>query len=1032
MRVHAAFRRMPRSRFLQASCLAAAVLLASCSEPPPDAYVSGGASVDTSTTLAVGQNTTHEECGLQRTGSGGNVFCGKWTSQPSARIRSGGALGGGSIDALVTTSPWRAELDRRLVCDAPVTRSILDGQPARTLACRKRTNGFDVIALAAVVNGQAWLADGVANAVPAMERSIGVLSGRVSPEAASAQVSALAAAGTAAEALSAGDQASYDNLVRTATNANRLGQSASAESAWRDILRLQEKRHKPGAKAEDDPATTTALISLALQLSNEGRYAEADGYFERARKLVANSLDPNNTARFPHYEAIHLLNQHKPARALPLLQIAERRYSELAGIDLAPAGKSGESGGDDATSDSFAGQSCGLDPARCSALAGIVEVKRNESWAERLLGNATQSEADIVAAQRFALAHGLTQPRVQSYLLRTAGLAAMAADDPSDAEARFASAASAFDKVVPASLPGAQSLLRRAAEQLAAGDPGAALASCRQALEGLRRQNEGVEPALMKACLTAYAEGAGDDQGRVAEFFEAAQLVRDSKSREILQNAAARVSETADNPKAAEAARRLDDAKTQLDALNVQRGALEGSLDNPGVADKAAALDKQIEALEKTRAEAAEDVQSASPNYGQLVEPVMPLAKVYAVLRPNEALALIRVVDTDAWTVLLRDGRATISKVAIGHAGLDELVKRFRAGVEADPPASKPFDMKAAAGLYTALFGNQTAMLDGATSLVVVASGALLQVPFGALLTGPWAMKGDTPDYGAAPWLLRRMVIAHATSTPSFVLLRQKALDATAAKLADIRPWIGFGDFRPVTLAEARHRFPVATCGDDAVRFAELPKLPETKLELDRARKFTGAADSDEILGDAFTANAVLHMPLKNYRVIHFATHALLPTDLKCLSEPAIVTSPPAGATDAGAALLPASAVQAMHLDDADLVLLSACNTGGPSGEAAAEALDGLARSFFYAGARDMVITHWDTDTNVAAAVIALMLKDTSAEGPAAALRKYQLRVIETSAKGDGAVTHPFFWAPFALIGQGAASGGGKARVAAK
>jgi CHAT domain-containing protein len=1026
--------RVPTPR---AACLAAFALLASCGEPPPEAYVSGGISGDTSTTLAVGQNTTHEECGLQRTGVGGNVFCGKWTSQPSARIRGGGAPGGGGIDELVTTSPWRAELDRRLVCDAPVTRSILDGQPARTLTCRKRTNGFDVIALAAVVNGQAWLADGVANAVPAMERSIGVLSGRVSPEAASAQVSALAAAGTAAEALSAGDQASYDNLVRTATNANRLGQSASAESAWRDILRLQEKRHKPGAKAEDDPATTTALISLALQLSNEGRYPEADGYFERARRLVANSLDPNNTARFPHYEAIHLLNQHKAAQALPLLRVAERRYSELAGLDIAPAGAPGPTGRDNtaadgAVSDSFAGQSCGLDPARCSALAGIVEVKRNESWAERMLGDPARSEADIVAAQRFALAHGLTQPRVQSYLLRTAGLAAMASGDPSEAESRFGSAAGAFDKVVPASLPGAQSLLRRAAQQLAAGDASGALGTCRQALEGLRRQNEGVEPALMKACLAAYANGAGDDQGRVAEFFEAAQLVRDSKSREILQNAAARVSEAADNPRAAEAARRLDDAKTQLDALNVQRGALESSLDNPGVAEKAAALDKQIEALAKTRAEAAEDVQSASPNYGQLVEPVMPLAKVYAVLRPNEALALIRVVDTDAWTVLLRDGHATIAKVAIGHAGLDELVKRFRAGVEADPPASKPFDMAAAADLYTALFGRQTAMLDGATSLVVVGSGALLQVPFGALLTGPWAMKGDTPDYGAAPWLLRRMVIAHATSTPSFVLLRQKALDAAAAKLADSRPWIGFGDFRPVTLAEARHRFPVATCGDDAVRFAELPKLPETRTELDRAKKFTGASDSDEVLGDAFTANAVLHMSLKTYRVIHFATHALLPTDLKCLSEPAIVTSPPAGATDAGAALLPASAVQAMHLDDADLVLLSACNTGGPSGEAAAEALDGLARSFFYAGARDMVITHWDTDTNVAAAVIALMLKDTTTEGPAAALRKYQLRVLETSAKGDGAVTHPFFWAPFALIGQGAASGGGKARVAAK
>jgi CHAT domain-containing protein len=441
------------------------------------------------------------------------------------------------------------------------------------------------------------------------------------------------------------------------------------------------------------------------------------------------------------------------------------------------------------------------------------------------------------------------------------------------------------------------------------------------------------------------------------------------------------------------------------------------------VAAKAAALDKQIEALEKTRADAAEDVQSASPNYGQLVEPVIPLPTVYKVLRPGEVLALIRVVDSDAWTVLVRDGHATVAKVDGGHARLDALVKRFRAGVEADPGGSKPFDMQAAAELYAILFGPDAGMLDGASGLVVIASGSLLQIPFGALLTSPYDVrKGDAPDYGGAPWLLRRMVIAHATSAPSFVLLRQKALASATTAIAGSKPWIGFGDFRPVSLQQARRRFG-ANCGDDASRFAELPLLPETRTELDRARKITGASDEDEILGDKFTADAVRHMSLKNYRIIHFATHALLPTDLKCLSEPAIVTSPSPGAADASSALLSAASVQAMHLDDADLVLLSACNTGGPSGEAAAEALDGLARSFFYAGARDMVITHWDTDTNVAAAVIALMLKDTDKSGPAAALRTYQLRVLEASAKGDGSVTHPFFWAPFALIGQGAASG---------
>ena len=66
---------------------------------------------------------------------------------------------------------------------------------------------------------------------------------------------------------------------------------------------------------------------------------------------------------------------------------------------------------------------------------------------------------------------------------------------------------------------------------------------------------------------------------------------------------------------------------------------------------------------------------------------------------------------------------------------------------------------------------------------------------------------------------------------------------------------------------------------------------------------------SDELLGTAFTAQAVLRTRLKDYRILQFSTHALLPSELRCQSEPAIVTSAPPGATDASGALLTASQV---------------------------------------------------------------------------------------------------------------------------
>jgi CHAT domain-containing protein len=188
------------------------------------------------------------------------------------------------------------------------------------------------------------------------------------------------------------------------------------------------------------------------------------------------------------------------------------------------------------------------------------------------------------------------------------------------------------------------------------------------------------------------------------------------------------------------------------------------------------------------------------------------------------------------------------------------------------------------------------------------------------------------------------------------------------------------------------------------------------------ARVLLGAQPSDELLGDAFTAAGVRRTNLKDYRILHFATHALLPAELRCQSEPAIVTSAPAGAVDAAGALLTASEVTGMDLD-ADVVILSACNSGGPGGSTAGESLSGLARSFFYAGARSLLVTHWSVNDQTAAYLVAETLRRLRAGadgGIAGSLRAAQLAMLDGAGKDLPAeVAHPFYWAPFAVIGEG-------------
>jgi CHAT domain-containing protein len=288
----------------------------------------------------------------------------------------------------------------------------------------------------------------------------------------------------------------------------------------------------------------------------------------------------------------------------------------------------------------------------------------------------------------------------------------------------------------------------------------------------------------------------------------------------------------------------------------------------------------------------------------------------------------------------------------------------------------------------------------------------LLSLPFALLLTGP----ADAANLSGAPWLIRQMTIAHVPSAANFVALRKAGTSRAE------HPWFGFGGFHPVTLAQAEASFPGATCRDSAKLFASLPPLPFAQRELEAARALLGASPSDELLNAAFTAPAVRRVALQNYRVLHFATHALLPAELRCQDQPAIVTSAPANARDASGALLTASDVIGLNLD-ANLVILSACNTGGPGNSTSGESLSGLARAFFFAGARSMLVTHWSINDQTSAFLVADTLRRYAASGGtdlAEALRQAQLGLIDRAGKDLPAnLAHPFFWAPFALIGEG-------------
>jgi CHAT domain-containing protein len=392
---------------------------------------------------------------------------------------------------------------------------------------------------------------------------------------------------------------------------------------------------------------------------------------------------------------------------------------------------------------------------------------------------------------------------------------------------------------------------------------------------------------------------------------------------------------------------------------------------------------------------------------------------VFAALRPGEAFIGLFVSKTSGWAFALRNGSIAIARIDGGIGRIGPMVSALRAGIEKTEANALPtFDIADARRLYDVTIGGVAPELKGASSLVIAPTGPLLSLPFEVLLTGP----AELGKLATAPWLVRQATITHVPAATNFVSLRKVANASAAAK-----PWFGFGDFRPVSVAQADASFPIGPCGASGRLLAALPALPGAVKELDGARDVLKASTGDELTGDAFTAAKVLQTPLKNYRILHFAAHALLPTDLRCQTEAAIVTSPLAGARDANGALLTASKVLGLDLD-ANLVILSACNSGGPGG-GAGESLSGLARSFFFAKARSLLVTHWEVSDQVAALLVVLTINDMqekSDQGVTGALRQAQLSLLERAATGKlpAEIAHPFFWAPFAVIGDGGEGGG--------
>jgi len=196
-----------------------------------------------------------------------------------------------------------------------------------------------------------------------------------------------------------------------------------------------------------------------------------------------------------------------------------------------------------------------------------------------------------------------------------------------------------------------------------------------------------------------------------------------------------------------------------------------------------------------------------------------------------------------------------------------------------------------------------------------------------------------------------------------------------------------------------------------------LPPLPDSAHEVEAISARLGGGTV--LTGARATEASFRAQPLDQYAVLYFATHGVLPGELRCQSEPGLALSPPdhpvTSPNDDG--MLSASEIAQLKLN-ADLVVLAACNTAESESRFGGGSLEGLADSFFAAGARAVVASHWEVPSQATARLMISMFDHAdrdSAGGLAQALRQSQLGLIAQGASAD-----PVDWAGFTIIGDGA------------
>jgi CHAT domain-containing protein len=338
------------------------------------------------------------------------------------------------------------------------------------------------------------------------------------------------------------------------------------------------------------------------------------------------------------------------------------------------------------------------------------------------------------------------------------------------------------------------------------------------------------------------------------------------------------------------------------------------------------------------------------------------------------------------------------------------------------------------------------AALMGSKRLLIVADGALQYIPFAALPIRSLKSRGPTSllDQDYVPLIAEHEII-NLPSASALAVLRTETSSRHAApgvvavfadpvfeatdervrsnssnksvqrkgrsSVSENHITEGVDAFQISTAKSSTEDIVTRVLRDIASERDGISRLPFSRSEAQGILRMVPRSASLEALDFKASQTAVTSTDLSRYRIVHFATHALVDAVHPELSGIVLSLVDERGRPQRG--FLQLQDIYNLNVP-ADLVVLSACQTGLGK-EIKGEGLVGLTRGFMYAGAKRVVASLWNVNDHATSEFMKQFYGRMLGEKlrPAEALRATQIEMWRTKQWHA-----PYYWAPFIVQGE--------------